>query len=136
MWVGSRDSCPSQIAINERSTPACNNSIAAACRRTCGLTRLSTSEGHFCRASATCLATTCCTASALEDVDFGSSEVIDQTPGKSLIRSRQHPLDETGMLRCFQCRVMIKRTDRRQTGIAATCTVGSVNFQIVQKFRQ
>jgi hypothetical protein len=73
---------------------------------------------------------------AQEGFDFRSSEVIDQTSGKSLIRYRQHPLDESGMLRCFQCRIMIKRTDRRQTGIAATCTLASVHFQIIQKFRQ
>ena len=70
---------------------------------------------------------------AQDGFDFRSSEVIDQTPGESLIRYRQHPLDELGMLRRFQCRIMVKRTDCRQTGIAATRTVGSVHFQIVQK---
>jgi len=73
---------------------------------------------------------------AQEGFDFRSSEVIDQTPGQPFIGDCQHSLDEPGMLRCFQCRVMIKRTDRRQTGIPATCTVGSVRFQIVQKLDQ
>src|SRR5450432_1540106 len=34
------DSCPSQSAITERSTPACRSSIAAEWRSTCGVTRL------------------------------------------------------------------------------------------------
>src|SRR5262249_24805032 len=32
IWVVSTDSCPSQSAITERSTPACNNSMAAVWR--------------------------------------------------------------------------------------------------------
>src|SRR6202011_5313010 len=31
IWVVSMDSCPSQSAITERSTPACRSSIAAEC---------------------------------------------------------------------------------------------------------
>src|ERR1022692_983351 len=38
--VVSTDSCPSQSAITARSTPACNNSIAAVCLNRCGLRRL------------------------------------------------------------------------------------------------
>jgi hypothetical protein len=53
------------MAIKDRSTPACNNSIAAVCRSTCGVTCFFISEGHLMRAIATCLASACCTASAL-----------------------------------------------------------------------
>jgi len=48
------DSCPSHIAITERSTPCCKRFIAVLWRRTCGDTRLVFSDGHFARAFSTC----------------------------------------------------------------------------------
>src|SRR5260221_9495674 len=53
------------MAIKERSTPAWNNSMAAVCRSTCGVTCFFISEGHVVWAVATCLASAGCTASAL-----------------------------------------------------------------------
>ena len=70
--VVSIDSCPSQSAITERSTPACSSFITAVCRSTCGVTRLLFSEGHDCCAVATCLASRNCTPSALSLAAFGN----------------------------------------------------------------
>src|SRR5438270_7178257 len=47
------------------STPASNNSMAAVCRRTWGVTRLRLREGQVWRATTTCLARIYCIPSAL-----------------------------------------------------------------------
>ncbi len=81
-----RDSCASQIAINERSTPACSNSIAAACRRNMRTYPFVDQRRHFCRASATCLATMRCTASALSRSPraFGNRNFDGSLPNSSI----------------------------------------------------
>src|SRR5207253_8935540 len=45
--VVSGDSCPSQSAITERSTPWWRRSMAAACRQTCGVTFFRLSDGQL-----------------------------------------------------------------------------------------
>ena len=47
IWVVSTDSCPSQRAITERSTPCWRRSMAAECRSACGLTFFRLRDRHF-----------------------------------------------------------------------------------------
>ena len=83
------DSCPSQSAITERSTPACRSSIAAEWRSTCGVTRLFLSEGHFRHAAATCLANRNCTPSALSRAPLALGNRMSTAPRCG---SRSHSL--------------------------------------------
>jgi hypothetical protein len=64
------------------STPAWRSSIAALCRRTCGVTRLRRSDGQSCAAVATCRASKPCTGSGLRALPWmlGNSFVEPRCP--------------------------------------------------------
>ena len=100
----STDSCPSQSAITERSTPWWSNSMAAVWRRTWGVTFLRLREGQCDCANLQCLATNRSTASLLR----GPPRMLGKTGsfGCPLISQSQDVTTSAvsrrrGVLRCF-----------------------------------
>jgi hypothetical protein len=68
--------------------------------------------------------------------DLGSSEEIDQSSGVPFAWNGQHPLDESGVLRCLQSGIAEERMDRSEPQIAGARAIRTCGFQMIQKRRQ
>ena len=68
--------------------------------------------------------------------DLGSSEEVDQSSGVPFAWNGQHPLDESGVLRCLQSGVAEERMNRSEPQIAGARAIRTGGFQMIQKRRQ
>ena len=68
--------------------------------------------------------------------DLGSSEEVDQSSGVPFAWNGQHPLDESGVLRCLQSGVAEERMNRSEPQIAGARAIRTGGFQVIQKRRQ
>jgi hypothetical protein len=65
--------------------------------------------------------------------DFGPAQKVDQSSGVPFAWDSQHPLDESGVLRCLQSGVAEERMNGSEPQIAGARAIRTGAFQMIQK---